>query len=134
MTDAERIAVVRRACEAIADRNLEALLEISHPELWRYCEDTDAVTEARGHDAVRGWFADVSNLSGFVRTPRDIVVHEGRVAVLSTTSGRGEFGHEIRMLGLTQWEVDDVGLVRSILRITEPARVTQLLSEIPFRR
>jgi ketosteroid isomerase-like protein len=137
MTDAERIAVVRRAYEAIGNRDVDAMLEMAHPEQWHFDVEGGAVTETGqpgGHDGVRRWFADVTNLSGFGRAPRDIVFHEGRVAVLSTTSARGEFGHEISMLGLTYWEVDDDGRVRSILRITDPARVTQLLSEIPFRR
>lgn len=137
MTDDERIAVVRRVYAAIADKDIEALLEVSHPEHWRFDADTDAVTGASryvGHDGVRRWFAAVSNFSDFATTPRDVVMHEGRVAVLATTGGRGEFGHEISILGLGLWDVGDDGLVRSIMGITDPARVTQLVSEIPFRR
>ena len=136
MSAEARCRVIADIYEAIADRDLEKALALTSPD-WSFEVDTDAVTgdtAYRGHDGLRDWFAAISQLDGFVTKPRDMVAHDGRIAVLSTTSVRGEDGSEISILGLSFWDVDEAGLVRSIEGVTDPDRVSQLLSRIHFRR
>lgn len=136
MTVEPRYQVVATVYEAIAERDLDRCLTLIHPD-WRFEVDTDAVTgdtRYAGHAGLRRWFEQITELEGFITKPRDMVIHEGRVAVLSVTSVRDQTGGEISILGLSFWHVDADGLVRSIEGVTEPDRVQEWLRRLPFRR
>jgi ketosteroid isomerase-like protein len=130
----ERIGVVRAFADAITERDVEAALELCHPEI--EFSSLMAQLEARpysGHAGIRRYFKDIDATWDEWRVDVEQLLsgEDGRVVIVMSTHMRGKGSG----LPLTQrlanvWEFKDEKLLRATLH-RDPADGVRAIGDPP---
>ena len=115
----ERISVVRGFAEAITDRDLEAALELCHPEIefFSLMAQLEA-TPYRGRAGIRRYFKEIDATwdEWRVEVERLLSTPDGRVVIVMSTHMRGkESGLPFAQRVANVWEFKDEKLWRATL-------------------
>ena len=128
----ERISVVRGFAEAITDRDLEAALELCHPEIEFF--SLMAQLEAspyRGLAGIRRYFKEIDATwdEWRVEVERLLSTPDGRVVIVMSTHMRGkESGLPFAQRVANVWEFKDEKLWRATLH-RDPAEAVAAAQE-----
>ncbi len=133
----ERIRLVRAFADSITDRDVEAALEVCHPEI--EFSSLMAQLEARpytGHAGIRRYFReiDVTWEEWRVEVEELMPAPDGRVVIVMSTHMRGkESGVPFTQRIANLWEFEDEKLLRATL-YRDPADALRAIEASPGGR
>ena len=130
-TGRERIGVVRAFADAITERNLEAALELCHPEIEFFSTMSQLeATPYRGLSGIRRYFKeiDASWEEWRVKVEQLLATPDGRVVIVMSTHLRGKgSGLPFVQHVANIWEFKDEKLWRATL-YRDPGEAMRVIS------